>query len=598
VSPVRTFRSTCLGLLLLLAHTTLLAKAELTAFTVPADHFTDDRTIELVIQIDGSQNSNIAAPRLPGMTNLKVVAGPDRRISSSWVNGQFSSMVQLRYTLVPQGVGVAEIPAFGVLVDGESLRTERIRFTVVKAETHRPAPPSAPGVTSRPRGDDDVFLRAELGDKDVWVGQAVPLSVSLFAGGRISNPAWRERPALSNFWVEDLEVDPEAEAFSTTINNRRYIAYPLERRVLIPQAQGEFEIEPYVLQLQVRARGSDPFDIFSLARGTTVVRRTEPLKLHVKALPDSGRPAAFGGAVGTYEFSAALDRDEVAANDAVALRATVEGDGFLLAVEPPRLEPPPGVKLFDPEVSSSSQARRGKLVAQKTWEWILVPTSPGEVRLPPLEFHYFDPQKGRYEKATQTLQPLVVRPSDEPLEGPRASGEILQQRRDLAFIKPLRGPLREQTARVHRSGLFVALLLLPLIWAPLVIVLGRRRARLQQDRGLARGRKAGGRARKRLRAAGKHVAGAQAAGFHEEVALALVDYVADRFNRASAGLTYETADELLASKGLDPDLRRRFRTCLETCDFARFVPAAAENERRTELLREAEAIIEALEKER
>jgi len=596
VSSAPAIRSSCLALLLAFAATTLEAQPRLTAFTVPADNVPDDRTVELVIQVDGEQNLNIAAPRLPGMTNLKVLNGPDRRISSSWVNGQFSSMVQLRYSLLPQGVGVAEIPAFSVVIDGEGYRTERIRFTIRKAETQRPAPPSSGA--AQPRGDADVFLRAEIGATDVWVGQTVPLSVSLFAAGRISNPAWRDRPTFSNFWVEELEVDPEGEAFSTTIHNRRYIAYPLERRVLIPQAQGEFEIEPYVLQLQVRSRGSDPFDIFSLARGTTIVRRTEALRLTVKPLPEAGRPEAFSGAVGSYELSASLDRDSVAANDAVALRATVEGDGFLLAVDPPIFEAPPGVKLFDPEVSSSSQARRGKLVARKTWEWILVPTSPGEIRLPPLEFHYFDPVKGRYETAEQALPPLVVRQSDDPLETPRAGGAIRLQRRDLAFIKPLRGPLREQTPRAHQRGLFVALLLLPAIWAPLFIVLGRRRARLQQDRGLARGRKAGVRARKRLKAAGKSMAGAQGASFHEEVALALVDYVADRFNRASAGLTYETADELLASAGLDAALRRRFRSCLETCDFARFVPAAAESERRTEVLREAVALIETLEKER
>ena len=62
------------------------------------------------------------------------------------------------------------------------------------------------------------------------------------------------------------------------------------------------------------------------------------------------------------------------------------------------------------------------------------------------------------------------------------------------------------------------------------------------------------------------------------------------------GMTLEQMPSALASEGLDADLRRRFRACLETCDFARFVPAAAETERREEVLREAESLIEDLER--
>ena len=84
--------------------------------------------------------------------------------------------------------------------------------------------------------------------------------------------------------------------------------------------------------------------------------------------------------------------------------------------------------------------------------------------------------------------------------------------------------------------------------------------------------------------------------FHEEVARTLVEYVGDRFNRAPSGLTYELADELLTGRGIDETLRRRFRSCLETCDFARFVPSSAKAERRAEVLTEAVDLIDTLER--
>ena len=315
----------------------------------------------------------------------------------------------------------------------------------------------------------------------------------------------------------------------------------------------------------------------------------------MRALPENGRPAGFGGAVGRFKLTAALDRREAATNDAVALTVTVEGEGFLRAVAPPELGAPPDLKVFPPKVSASARPARDTLVSRKSWEWILVPLVAGELRLPPVRFAYFDPDAGEYRVATEDTGPLVVRAGGQATDLSLARGEIQVQRRDLAFIKPLRGTLRQASVRVHGTAPYLALLLLPLVWAPLVIVLGRRRARLQQNLGLARSRRARRHARTRLQAARRRLS-ASGADFHQDVARALVEYVADRTNRSAAGLTYDLTDELLAERGVDETLRRRFRGCLESCDFARFVPSSAAPARRAELLDEAETLIDAIER--
>jgi len=170
------------------------------------------------------------------------------------------------------------------------------------------------------------------------------------------------------------------------------------------------------------------------------------------------------------------------------------------------------------------------------------------------------------------------------------------QRRDIAFIKPLRGRLDERAGRLHQRPAFLAILLAPLAWVPAWIWLGRRRERLRTDRGFARAGRARARARKRLRSVEHRQAHLDSGAFHEEVARALVEYVADRFDRSASGLTYEVADDLLASRGVPHDLRARFRSCLEACDFARFVPDAAREARRSELLAEATALPDLIEK--
>jgi len=494
--------------------------------------------------------------------------------------------------------GAASIPGLELRIGSETYRTQPFRLQIGKAPSG-PPPPGSAGREGRPstRAAEALFLRATLGADEIWVGQPVPLTVTLFAQPRVTNFAWRKQPDFANFWVEPVAFDADAEATRATIGDRVYLAYPVDRRILIPPAPGEYEIDSYVGQVNVQLSQNDPFDWFLFGRSESILRRTDPLRLKVKDLPARGRPDDFGGAVGRYTLSASLDRAEARVDDAVALKATVRGEGALRSIGAPALEAPPDLKIFDPQVKESSvETINGRIVSSKTWEWIVVPLAPGEVRLPDLRFDFFEPESASYRSAAVGDLRLTVQRGEAGGDRVTAGGGIQLQRRELAFIKPLRGPLREHYPRAHERVSFRLLLLLPLGLAPLLVIWGRRRARLQHDLGLARGRRARARARKRFAVARRRLPQTDSATFHEEVARTLVEYLADRANRSAAGLTYEEADLLLARRGVDAELRRRFRSCLETCDFVRFVPEAAKSERRAEVLREAAELVEELER--
>ena len=74
--------------------------------------------------------------------------------------------------------------------------------------------------------------------------------------------------------------------------------------------------------------------------------------------------------------------------------------------------------------------------------------------------------------------------------------------------------------------------------------------------------------------------------------------MADCFDRAASGLTYDEVDALLRGQGVDAELREPLRACLERCDFARFVAAADDPQTRQKLLEEARRLIDLLEKQR
>jgi hypothetical protein len=232
--------------------------------------------------------------------------------------------------------------------------------------------------------------------------------------------------------------------------------------------------------------------------------------------------------------------------------------------------------------------------AKKSWEWAVVPLAPGTIKVPSPVFSFFDPASGGYRQLTGELPVLTVNRSASGQEAIAARGTVQANTKDIAFLKMLRGPLELEKPPLHKRGWFVALLVLPLVAMPLGIALGRRRERYLTDHGFARARRAARTAAKRLDRAA-HRAQASPAAFHEEVAGALVAYVADRANRSASGLTYDQLDDILAAKGVREEPRRRFRACLETCDFARFVPDSGRPQAVSDLVSEARSILRTLE---
>ncbi|HEX6852388.1 MAG TPA: BatD family protein [Candidatus Polarisedimenticolaceae bacterium] len=559
----------------------------------PARGATDTTPIELSVRIEGSSIPEVRAPRLPLLQNLEVVSGPSTSSQRSFVfdgaGARQTAALTLTWILRAKGAGPARIPPIELNLEGTALRTKEIRFEVGSG----PTGPQGRGSPAPATADDaDVFVRASLGTTTAWLGEPISLEAMLYMGVQVVDARWTP-PPLSGFWSEEEEVDAQAERRRVEIEGRTYVAQPIDRRVLVPTAAGTQTIEPFTAELAVpaRRRTADPFEDFFRPRVQTVVRKTSPVRLQVRPLPEEGKPEGFGGAVGVYAMQVTTDRSEAETNQAIVIRATVEGEGSLQGVAAPRLDFPRDLKVFDPKTEDESKVRDGRLRSRRTWEWVVVPLAPGTLAPVDVRFPYFDFRKGAYAVAQGSTSPLVVRRGSAP-EAPFARGEVRAQRNEIAFVRMDGGGFRTDARRWHERPAGRLLFALPLLAAPVLAIWGRRRAIRLGHRATARAMRAGKRARRGLDAAERALG---AAGFHAALAGSLLDYVADRSDRSAAGLTHDEVDRWLAARGGDEALRSRVRAVLEASDFARFAPGADDPARRRELLAQAREVLLTLE---
>ena len=194
-------------------------------------------------------------------------------------------------------------------------------------------------------------------------------------------------PSLSDFRVEETSTSP-----SQTRQIRGKTFWIEEHiRQLYPQKTGQILIEPAELILPLRS-----------GRKTL---RTKPLKLTVQPLPEAGKPQHFSGAIGEYQISAQIARSWVEAGNALTLFVRVSGRGNMRTVTAPKLPPIPGVIVNGPSLTEDSTS------TSLAYTYILIPSQRGVLRIPVIEYTYFNPSRAVYATTQTTPIPVSVRPN-------------------------------------------------------------------------------------------------------------------------------------------------------------------------------------------
>jgi hypothetical protein len=297
-----------------------------------------------------------------------------------------------------------------------------------------------------------------------------------------------------------------------------------------------------------------------------------------------------------------VDRSGVKAGEPVTLTVVLAGRGNVKVVPAPDLSILEDFKIYESKSSESSEARDGAIVGTKTWEFVLVPTTGGEIEIPPVRLSVFDPAKGRYvTKATAPI-PLSVEATD--LDDALARGDDLgvakervrMRQRDIRYIKPAPPELRSTPAAPYARPGFLLAHFVPALAMAGSTLLRRHREKLRSDTRWARSRAAARVAAKRLESSKRALAAGELETFFGELSVALRGFVADRLDLAASNLEEAPVKAGLEERGVDPESVKAFFRMLADCDSARFSPLGSDRSAARALYEEARRWIDRVER--
>ncbi len=571
-------------LLLLISGAAFAQNLQLTA-SVDRNPVSENETFTYEIKISG-KSSGLPEVKMPVLSDFRILSGPNQSSQFSMVNGSVSVSKTYSVTLLAKKIGKFTIPAVQIKYKGKTYRSNPIRVTVTKSNTSGNRGAQA-GVgkqgKSAATASDNVFIRVAPSKNSVFVNDQINISYKVYFRVPIRNPDFIKLPETVGFWVEEYDIPQNIPVKQEVINGVQYSVAEVKKFAVFPTKPGKLTISPLQLSVDVvkRRRRRDPFsafdDFFNDPLGRTVrkVLTSRALTINVQPLPDAGKPANFSGLVGNFNMTVSIDNTDVKANDAITYKIKLSGSGNLKILDKLPVNFPPTFEIFNPKIKDKINRRGKRLHFTRELEYVVIPRTPGEYRIDPLEISFFDPKTRQYRRLRSRDYVIHVGEGEEIAgvgSGNFSKSEVRLLGQDINFIKEDKLSLKPIDYRPYQSGWFWASLVLPLAFLGLALGYRSHAEKMSTNVEYARKRKAARQAEKRLREAKTHLQQQKFAEFYGEVSNALLGFVADKTNQSAAGLMRDNVEQLLKENGVEQEMVSEYLACLDEADFRRFAP--------------------------
>jgi hypothetical protein len=330
-------------------------------------------------------------PLASGLTVVGTSTSTQLEIS---MPGGRTNIVETEYQLIPTRPGVYTILPATVRIGGKTFQTQRLDLTVGGSA------PSRGGV-----GDDSpIQLHMSITPKSPYVGQQILLRLEAMipADARfhpLRPPAYNP-PAPIGFWIQDL---PDPITGEVRVIDGRPFEVQTYQGAYFPLTPGTFTIPPGHLTYELRG------GVFFAPESREVA--SDSLTVVVRPLPDAGRPASFGGAVGVFRTAGGVSHSTIAAGDALTYTLQIEGNGNLKSLPPPPFPKIPDVDVYPPSEDATLSIVNGVVGGTRTFSWVLIPRKPGTIEIPSVAFSWFDPALEKYQTEKSLPVKVTVTPA-------------------------------------------------------------------------------------------------------------------------------------------------------------------------------------------
>ena len=385
-------------------------------------------------------------------------------------------------------------------------------------------------------------------------------------------------PKYNDFWSQNIDIK-QLVAEEGKYKGEKYRFVTLRKTVLYPQKSGKLVIEPLSLDVDVQLP-SNRRNIFGQVLLVEDHKRVSAgaKTISVKALPESGKPVDFSGAVGRFVFKVTPSKTNLKSGESLDLDVSVSGTGNLKLFTLPKPIVPTALEMYDPvhneQVSTPLSGMTGKI----SDKYAIIPQYKGKYPIKPMVFTYFDLGSKSYKTITSPEIMVNV------LEGPNAADnadatrpsdtkKAILSSAQFKFIKLK----TELTSMKHKdfygSTLFYILSVLPFLCIPVIVLFKKKKEAIDGDVAGNKIKLSNKLAKKYLSEAQKEIGNKEP--FYIALEKAMHNFLKAKINIETSEMSKEKISEILLGRKANPDAIASFINLTENCEFARYAPSSS-----------------------
>jgi hypothetical protein len=179
----------------------------------------------------------------------------------------------------------------------------------------------------------------------------------------------------------------------------------LIRRVLVtPLQPGDINLGQATVENNVTLSSADnPFATENYEYTTS----SPTLILHASLLPEQGKPAGFSGAIGKFQITAKVNKDNLPAEEDNNLHIEISGVGNLSTATKPVIQWPSAIQSFDGTDSQYIDKSNFPVISTKSYDIPFIGNKEGNVVIPAISFTYFDTESKTYKTISTNNLPVL-----------------------------------------------------------------------------------------------------------------------------------------------------------------------------------------------
>ncbi|MBI2730428.1 MAG: protein BatD [Sphingobacteriales bacterium] len=406
-----------------------------------------DQALQIEFIVEGIDKIDEFIP--PSFNGFTVIQGPVYGNYFSINNGDVSRSVTVTYLLMPKKAGILIIDAAQTKVKGKRIKSNTLSINILDRVSGNSSQgnvmplPSLPGRKGNTNDADikdyvlkkeedpiakiqkNLIVRLEVSKHTCYEGEPIIATYKLYTRLKSVSRVIK-RPSFNGFSVVEMTTPESMDFQPDQLDGKQFYSTTLRKIQLFPLQSGELTLEPIEIASQVRflKAGDKPKknngfdDVFNDFFGDEMLneeteehnltQQTKPLTITVKPLPENGKPASFNGAVGKFSIQAALNNQQIAANETGTLKVIVEGKGNLPMINAPVVNWPKEIETFEPTARDDIDNTTAPVSGSKTFEYPFSVNDKGNYIIPSVSLSYFNPETETYETANAPIINFAV----------------------------------------------------------------------------------------------------------------------------------------------------------------------------------------------